>query len=210
MADMSRDDMATYLAEVNDRLAKADEHGEIVMIGGAVVSLVHGARESTKDIDATFVPKELMREIIEDVATEYGLDNDWMNNAAESFMTPEMNYEIFYEYSNLTLYNMDNESMLALKLVSARDELTSHDMADSVYFMGELKIESVEQALDIVEKYIPNERLTPMVEYFTIEAFEKYKDEEEKKEGDVSVDECDVDTYDYDDDYYESSGDWAD
>jgi len=49
------------------------------MLGGAVVSLVHGARESTKDIDETFQPKELMREIIADIADKYGLENDWMN-----------------------------------------------------------------------------------------------------------------------------------
>lgn len=224
MAEMSRDDMAIYLAEVNDRLAKADEQGEIVMIGGAVVSLVHGARESTKDMDAAFAPKELMREIIEDVAEKYEIESDWLNNAAESYMTPEMNYETFYEYSNLTIYNMDDESMLALKLSSARGEEDSHDLADSVYFMGELKIESVEQALDIVEKYIPQERLTPKVEYFTREAFEKYQDEKEKQEDKDSVDkddstvadepdmvdERDVAVEDFDNGDYVASSDWAD
>jgi predicted nucleotidyltransferase len=220
MAEMSRDEMSTYLAEINDRLANADKNGEIVMVGGAVVSLVHGERESTKDFDVAFQPKELMRDIIEEIAAKYELENDWMNNAAEAYMTPEMNYETFYEYSNLTVYNMDDESMLALKLASARDELTSHDMSDSVYFMKELGVESVEQVLNIVEKYIPEERLTPKVEYFAIEAFEKYQAEKDKNEDKDGVckaeesatnetDEYDVDTDDNDDGYVTSS-DWAD
>jgi len=173
MALMNKEDMMTYLNEMNNRLADVNLNGEIIMTGGAVVTLVHGERDATMDFDVVFTPKEEIRDIIKDIANKYDLDNDWMNNGVEPCLTPAMKFNKFLELSNLTVYNMDDESMLALKLVSARP-LPSHDMNDSIFFMKKLNIRSVEQALDIIEKYTDPIRLTPAVRYFTIDVFENY------------------------------------
>ena len=170
---MNKDEMMTYLEEINKRLEEVHLNGEIIMAGGAVVSLVHGERDATMDFDVIFTPKEEIRDIIKDIAKKYDLDDDWMNNSVEPCLTPAMNFSKFLEFSNLTVYNMDDESMLALKLVSARP-MPSHDMNDSIFFMKKLNIRSVEQALDIVEKYTDPIRLTPAVRYFTIDVFEHY------------------------------------
>ena len=129
--ELTRDEMVRYLEEINNRLAAIGESGEIVMLGGAVVSLVHGERGSTKDIDATYWPKEAIQEIINDMAQEYDLADDWMNNDAEGFLTSTMPYELFLDLPNLKVYNMDNESMLALKCASAR-AAPSPDMAADI------------------------------------------------------------------------------
>ena len=112
--ELSKDDMLIYFEEINRRLAAEGKHGEITMTGGATMALVYNARNSTQDIDAIFQPKEDMRKIIKDVASDYELEGDWLNDGSKGFVTPQMNFQKVLTLSNLTVSSVDAEGMLAV------------------------------------------------------------------------------------------------
>ena len=130
MDDMTKQDIEKYLNEVNKKLAERGKHGEIVMAGGASLTVVYNARNATHDIDALFRPSKEFREIISEIANENDLKDDWLNDGVKGFFTEKMNANLYKEYSNLSVYSIDAEGLLALKLTSAR--LDSKDMRDSI------------------------------------------------------------------------------
>lgn len=58
---LERKEIEKLLLEINLYLKKENKEGEIILAGGAVMSLVYGARNSTHDIDALFKLSEEMR-----------------------------------------------------------------------------------------------------------------------------------------------------
>jgi hypothetical protein len=173
MDGLKKDDILRYFDEINKHLASTNERGEILIAGGAALTLVFDARDSTYDIDAIFEPKEDMRQIIKAVARANSLDDDWLNDAVKGFMTDKMNFSTFLEYSHLTVSSLDAESLLAMKLVSARPA-PAKDMQDSIFLIKILGISSEEQLYEIIEKYTHYSRHTLKSKYFAMEAFAQY------------------------------------
>ena len=111
MDELKKEDILRYFEEINQHLANMGNHGDILIAGGAALTLVFNARNSTYDIDAIFEPKEDMRKIIKDVAQSNALDDDWLNDAVKGFMTDKMKFSAFLEYSHLTVSSLDAESL---------------------------------------------------------------------------------------------------
>lgn len=53
---------------------------KLVVYGGAIMMSQYGARRRTRDIDATYHPKEQVAELIRQIATELDLPSDWLND----------------------------------------------------------------------------------------------------------------------------------
>lgn len=179
MKELSKNDIITYLKEINDRLGQLNTHGEILIVGGAAMALSYDSRDSTYDIDAMFEPKGEMRNIIDDIAKHHNLNSDWLNDGVKGFMTSNMTGTNFLEMSNLTVKCLDAECLLAMKLTSARE--FSKDMEDSIYLMSVLDIQKEEELFDIIDKYSYKNQKTPKAMYFTQEAFEKYSQLKSKR-----------------------------
>lgn len=68
IAELKKTDLSRCFDLVNEQLAVRNKNGGILPAGGAALTLVYNARESTMDIDAYldayFRPKEDMRPII--------------------------------------------------------------------------------------------------------------------------------------------------
>ena len=82
---MTKEDIEQYLNEVNKKLAERGKHGEIIMAGGASLSVIINARNSTRDIDALFRTSKEFRKIISEIAYEHGLKDDWLNDGVKVF-----------------------------------------------------------------------------------------------------------------------------
>ena len=161
---LSKDDILQYFEEINIHLKAAGKQGEIIMCGGASLACIYNARNSTYDIDALFKPTEDIRKIISTIASEHDLNDDWLNDGVKGFLNDKMTFSIYKEYSNLKVYSIDAECLLALKITSARTN--SKDMGDSIWLMKHLDIDSFESVIDIVEKYIPESRRTTTSYFF--------------------------------------------
>lgn len=163
-----------FLKEINDEMKRLGITGEIVLCGGAVMTMVYEARPSTKDVDGLFTPTGPISEIARTIARREGMQSDWLNDAAKGFIdTSRMKFETIHEYGNLTVRMPNAEAMLAMKLTSAR--LIGKDRDDALFFIKYLDIKTEEELFDIIERNIAPQRLTPMAHFFTIELFQQYK-----------------------------------
>ncbi|MDR2571612.1 MAG: hypothetical protein LBD23_15155 [Oscillospiraceae bacterium] len=166
---LHRDDILRFFEEVNSRLKTMDKTGELYIIGGAAISLAFGGRNATEDIDAIYKPRSEIRRIIKEIADEHNLRNDWLNNDAEHFITENMTFTLLFDYSNLKIFHIDAECLLAMKLASARPD-TSPDMDDCLLLMERLGIFEEKDLLRVVELYTDEDNRDPAYRFFITEA----------------------------------------
>jgi len=173
MDKLHKDDMLCHFKEINSRLKSVDKEGEIYIIGGAAISLAFGGRDATEDIDAIYKPRSEIRNIVKVMSDEYNLRNDWLNNDAEHFITDSMTFTLLLEYSNLKVFHIDAECLLAMKLASARPE-SYPDMDDCLLLMEKLDISEEKELHRLVELYTDEENREPTYRYFVTEAHIQY------------------------------------
>jgi hypothetical protein len=166
---MQKEEIFTYLKELNNELKAQKIKGELCLYGGTVMCLVYNARPSTKDVDAVFQPKQLIREAAEKIAKKYGLAHDWLNDGVKGFVENHAK-EIFLDLSHLKIYVAEAEYLLAMKLLASR--IDSMDNIDIRFLIKKLRLNSPKEALDILEKYYPRFRIKPATQFFVEEIFE--------------------------------------
>ncbi len=174
---LTKEKISKLYLELNEKMKQRGVSGTILVTGGAVMATVYDSRTSTHDIDAIFEPKQIFRNIISEIATEQNLPSDWLNDGVKGFLdTTKMNQEPYLNLSNLTVNVLDAESMLALKLTSAR--LDSQDMADSLVLLNQVKPKSIDDVYSLVESKCSTNQLTPIANFFIQEAFKKYEEQQ--------------------------------
>jgi hypothetical protein len=144
---------------LNAELAPLGVIGELHVVGGAVMCLVLGARDSTADVDALVRPTVAVREAAARVAETAGLPSDWLNDAVKGFLTPTAEFEPFLELSNLRVFTARPAYLLALKCVAMRFGEEFRDVEDVRFLLRLLDITTAAQALSIVEQYIDPARI---------------------------------------------------
>lgn len=122
---------------LNDRLAEADLHLDIVCAGGFVLQTL-GIR-TTMDVDAFFRTNRQVESIIEDVGEEFGINEDeelWLNNSIENLnRLPKRAYwEPYKKFSNLNVYTVNPEYLVGMKLEAGRE----NDQADAAAVIQKL------------------------------------------------------------------------
>ena len=169
MDKLNKEDMLRFFIEINSRLKDINRTGELYIIGGAAISLAFGGRDATEDIDAIYKPRSEIRKIVEIMSEKHSLRSDWLNNDAEHFVTENMTFTLLFDYSNLKIFHIDAECLLAMKLASARPE-SYPDMDDCLLLMEKLGISEEKELLRLVELYTDEENRDPTYRYFAIEA----------------------------------------
>ena len=173
--DLTPNHIVELLELINERLAQKGINGHLIIGGGAVMSLCHNARASTRDIDALFEPRREFRDVVAEIAAERNLEQDWLNDAFKGFINPGgMTTEALFSFSNLEVSRLDDETMLALKLTSARTA-TDRDAVDALALLEAMHPSSIDEIYDIVESRAYPSLLTPKVDYFIQEVFETYQ-----------------------------------
>lgn len=68
-----------------------------------------------------------------------------------------------------------NKEEILLYLKELNKKLKKRDIKGQIGLLNHLKIKSVKQAFNIIEKYFPPNRIPPKTEYFLMELFEQGK-----------------------------------
>lgn len=169
---LSREEIEKHLEEINEYLKAENKHGDILIAGGAALTMVFGARDATYDIDCVFRPAEDLRRIVRIIAEDNDLNEGWLNDGVKGFINEKMTSSVVRRYSNLVVSSLDAKSLLAMKLASAREG--TMDMQDSIFLMKAIGIKEERELFEIIEQYIEPTRQTIQMKYFTMEAFGEY------------------------------------
>jgi hypothetical protein len=154
-------DIRRLLELLGEELATADVEGELYLVGGAVMCLAFDARAATRDVDALFRPTREIREAAARVADRAGVPRGWLNDAVKGFLDDRGDFDPFLELPNLRVFIARPEYLLAMKCASMRLAEEFRDVDDVRYLLRYLNITSVNQALEIVTRYVDEDRLMP-------------------------------------------------
>lgn len=166
---MHREEIEHYLRQVGLYLQAEGLTGEILIVGGAYMTLVLWKRETTKDVDAYFARHpEAIRRAAARVAGENGLPEDWLNDAVKGFFYVQPESRSWAEFPGLRVYVPEPAHIFAMKALAGRPE----DIPDLLTLSVELGLGSAADALAIVKRYVPDRLLTPRVHYLLEDMFD--------------------------------------
>lgn len=158
---LTKADILRLLELLNDELAAGDTHGEVYLVGGAVMCLALGARASTRDVDAWFQPARLVREAAARVAARVAAPDHWLNDAVKAFLSPRGEFDRFLELSHLQVFVAQPGYLLAMKCVAMRLGAEFHDLDDVRYLLRYLNITTPSVAMEIVTRYFDVAQIPP-------------------------------------------------
>lgn len=161
MHAFSKKEIERLLERLNDELARTSTRADINLVGGAVMCTVFDARESTRDVDATFRPSSDVREAPLRVAEREGVPDSWLNGAVKAYLSDTGEYDLFLELSHLRVCVAIPEYMLAMKCLAMRIGEGMRDENDIRYLLRQLDLERYEDAIRMVSKYYPEESIPP-------------------------------------------------
>lgn len=172
MSALSKRDIERLLELLNEELRSASVQGEIYLVGGAVMCLAFGARESTRNVDGYFEPTKKIREAAARVAVEAGVDARWLNDGVKGYLSEQGSFSEHLEMSNLKVFCADANYLLAMKCLAMRIGEEFQDLDDIRYLLRHIGIRSYDDALEVITKYYPAERFPQKTLYALEELLE--------------------------------------
>ncbi|MCU4185613.1 hypothetical protein K6U06_14690 [Acidiferrimicrobium sp. IK] len=153
-ADIRR--LLTALAtELSARKVKA----RIFVVGGAAMALAYYDRPATRDVDAIFAPADLVLEAAAVVGRREGAPASWLNDAAKLFVPEHVGLDsgpTVVAVEGITVSVAPADLLLAMKLRASRGR---RDVEDMAVLLDRLDISTEGQALDIYERFFPEDPL---------------------------------------------------
>ncbi|MGF7238329.1 MAG: DUF6036 family nucleotidyltransferase [Frankia sp.] len=83
---LDRKAIGGLLEELNEELGRRGAKADLFLVGGAALALVYDQTRSTRDLDAVFLPTEVVRSAAGSLAERHGLPADWLNDAVKGFL----------------------------------------------------------------------------------------------------------------------------
>jgi len=108
-----------------------------MVVGGAAMVLLFGARETTKDVDVVPLGGEFsrLRAAATSVAHALDLPEDWLNDGAKGYVRELVVGQSILETAALVVSAAPIEQLLAMKLSAWRDDV---DVADARLLLSKL------------------------------------------------------------------------
>ncbi|WP_188455116.1 DUF6036 family nucleotidyltransferase [Virgibacillus oceani] len=155
MEKITKELLIEVLEILDEKLEENKLELSLNIYGGTVMMACFDARPATKDVDALFDTSTLVENILTDIAEMYGLNSDWINQDIREPMRyiKEESLKEICSFKNLRVFAPSAEQMLAMKILSARPE-PYRDFNDAAFLVNYLSIDSLEQVLNIFEKYV--------------------------------------------------------
>jgi hypothetical protein len=164
---LGRDDIRALLDGLSAELAARGARAELFLVGGAALAVAYDATRSTRDLDAVFIPSDVVRQAASAVAAREGLAEDWLNDAVKGFLPgPDPDAQRFYASDSLIVDVASPRYLLAMKLFAARAEI---DADDITLLYRQLGFTTVDEGLDLVEQAYPGRPIPAKVRFLLTE-----------------------------------------
>ncbi|CAO5162682.1 hypothetical protein FAIPA1_210112 [Frankia sp. AiPs1] len=72
---LDRESIIGLLQELNDELGRRGAKADLFLVGGAALALAYDAHRSTRDLDAVFLPTDIVRAAAFVLAERHGLSD---------------------------------------------------------------------------------------------------------------------------------------
>ena len=118
------------LGRLADRLAADQPRVDLIVVGGAAMVLLFGARDSTKDVDAFHLDPDARSRVAAaaaSVAESLELPSDWLNDAAKGYVHGLSLGAVVMDTPTLRVRTLSVTQLLAMKLSAWRDDLDVED-----------------------------------------------------------------------------------
>lgn len=153
-------------------MARAD----LFLVGGAAIAIAYDGARSTRDLDAVFLPTDVVRQAAAAVAENRGLAKDWLNDAVKGFLPgPDPDAQRYYSSSSLTVDVASARYLLAMKLFSSRVET---DAEDIMFLYRQLGFTTVQEGLDLVESVYHGRQIAAKVKFLLSEIVDELHGED--------------------------------
>jgi hypothetical protein len=162
---LSKTRITNALKRLGELAQKKGATFEVSLYGGAVFTLIHGSRETTKDIDAIVRPSELSRTLAAQVADEQGLPDDWLNDDVRFFLADKEAKRRLKgdEFGPGLQVSVPTAAyLLALKLRACRAPRPGFagDHGDIQFLVGKMGLGSPAEAEKIHDRFFPHDALS--------------------------------------------------
>ena len=144
-------------------LAEGEVEAEVMLTGGAVMSLVFDARPQTRRASALLGDRARFDEAVDAVAREYGLPPDWLSTATRNLVAVEGTLGGGFDGKSLRVFSPVPDYVLAMKcaeLAGAAGDDRKLVEADLRYLLRLTGVRTVHDALERVYTYF-NARQLP-------------------------------------------------
>ena len=159
MASITKQEILEALKRLGELAQAQGEQIELVLMGGALMVVLFGERQSTRDLDVLIIlPKEAakIRQLVQTVGTEHGWTEDWLNDAAKGYLIGLSSGEIVFSAPGIIVKRPSFAQLLAMKLSAWRDEL---DIMDAGRLLKELSGKKEEIWQKICPYLVPGSEL---------------------------------------------------
>ena len=161
MIALSKAEIRRLLSLLDAELRASGVHGELYLVGGAVMCLALNARDATRDIDAVFKPTSEIRQAAARVAASAGVPETWLNDAVKGFLSARGEFDAYLDLPNLKVFVARPEYLLAMKCAALRLGEEFHDLDDVRYLLRYLNVTTTADAMAIVTRYFDEPQLMP-------------------------------------------------
>lgn len=168
---MDRAEILAALTALGEELRHVGVVADVYVVGGAAIALVYDERRSTRDIDAVFVPKNVVYDAARRVAADRNLAEGWLNDAVKGFLLgPEPFPTEILDLPGLRLEVASPQTVLVMKALAHR---IGEDDDDVRLLAARLGLRTAAEVLDLVEQMAGPRLLTPQVQFFVETAMDR-------------------------------------
>lgn len=192
---LDRETAARAIQRLSELAKEKQINLQLTVYGGTVMMLAYSTRPGTKDIDAIFRPRDEVKPLIEQVAKELDLDEDWLNDdvrvwRAENEQDALIPFKELAEVvPGVSIRRPSAKYLLAMKARAARLPFPGQrgDYEDLVYLLRHTQTTTIEEVDNLVGKYfladcLP-EKKRAIVEAALNDAYPSQKSEGSSPEG---------------------------
>lgn len=168
MNDLDATAIRALLTELAAELHARGAQADVFVVGGAAMALAYDASRATRDVDAIFIPKQVVYDAASVVGERHGLRPDWLNDGVKGYLHgDDPNAERVFDEPGLRVDVASPRYLLAMKLYASRPG----DEDDIKVLYRLCGFSRAEQGVELVEASYPGWSIPARVRFLLAELF---------------------------------------